>query len=133
AQRRLYVDLLSFPPGQPPRIAPRIPSAAIAEAVLYYGDPNLPPQPRQAFLSVIHEVPDTFPSESSGGLVAAGMAACGALGQFEGADAVISSLEHRQLSEFQSDLVAISAAEYLCPQDALEALRDSREALNQSS
>jgi len=133
AQRRLYVDLLSFPPGQPPRIAPRIPSAAIAEAVLYYGDPNLPPQPRQAFLSVIHEVPDTFPSASSSGLVAAGMAACGALGHFEGADAVISSLEHRQLSEFQSDLVAISAAEYLCPQDALEALRDSREALNQSS
>ena len=60
AQRRLYADLLAFPPGQVPRLAPRSPSAALAEGILYFGDPNAPPQPEAAFLGLLRKVPSAF-------------------------------------------------------------------------
>ena len=60
AQRRLYVDLLAFPGDGTPRLAPRPPAAALAEALLYFGDPNAPPQPDDAFLALLHKVPSAF-------------------------------------------------------------------------
>lgn len=133
AQRRLYVDLIAFPPGQVPRIAPRNASAAVAEAVVYYGDPNLPAQPRQAFLAAIHKVRNTFSDDADRALVTDGELACNGLGHHQSADQMISSLRRRHLSRFESDLVAISAAEYLCPQDILQAVKDAHEILNHRS
>jgi hypothetical protein len=130
APRRLYVDLIALPTVRTPQIAPRTPSAAFAEAVLYYGDPKLPPQPRAAFLAIIHKVPDTFWGAPDAALVADGEAACDGLGHSENAASVLSSLGRRRLSQFESDLVAISAAEYLCPQDSAQAQQDARELLD---
>ena len=59
--------------------------------------------------------------------------ACNDLDHHEGADQVITSLTSRQLNEFESDLVAISAAEYFCPQDSLQAVKDAQDALNQGA
>jgi len=133
AQRRLYVDLIALPSGQVPRIAPRPPSAALAEALLYYGDPNLPAQPAQAFLSLIHKVQGAFSDDSDRAVVADAELTCNGLDHHEGADQVITSLTSRQLNEFESDLVAIFAAEYFCPQDSLQAVKDAQDALNQGS
>ena len=55
AQRRLYVDLLAFPNGQPPRTAQGDPAAALAEGVLYNEDPDLPLQPQAAYLLLLHK------------------------------------------------------------------------------
>ena len=129
----MYVDLIAFPSGQVPRIAPRPPSAALAEALLYYGDPNLPAQPAQAFLSLIHKVQGAFSDDSDRAVVADAELACNGLDHHEGADQVITSLTSRQLNEFESDLVAIFAAEYFCPQDSLQAVKDAQDALNQGS
>ena len=131
AERRLYVDLIAFPSGQPPRIAPRAPAAALAEALLYYGDPNLPAQPRQAFLTVIHKVQGAFSDDSDQAVVADAQLVCNGLDHHQSADQVIASLTSRQLTEFEADLVAISASEYFCPQDSLQALKDAQDALNQ--
>jgi hypothetical protein len=131
AQRRLYADLIAFPRGQTPRIAPRIPSAAIAEAVLYYGDQDLPALPQEAFLALVDKVPGTFTAHADRALVAAGEDACVDLTRSQSAAHVLSTLKRQHLNEFQSDLVAITAAEYLCPQDALRALKDAQEVLNQ--
>ncbi len=133
AERRLYVDLIAFPSGQSPVIAPRAPAAALAEALLYYGDPNVPAQPHQAFLAVIHKVPGAFSDDSDQAVVADGELACTGLGHHQSADQVIASLGNRQLTTFESDLVAISATEYLCPQDSLQALKDAQQALTQGS
>ena len=54
AQRRLYVDLIAFPPGELPHLAAREPAAALAAAEVYYGDPSLPKDPRAAYLKVLH-------------------------------------------------------------------------------
>ena len=131
AERRLYVDLIAFPSGQPPRIAPQAPAAALAEALLYYGDPNLPAQPRQAFLTVIHMVQGAFSDDSDQAVVADAQLVCNGLDHHQRADQVIASLTSRQLTEFEADLVAISASEYFCPQDSLQALKDAQDALNQ--
>jgi hypothetical protein len=133
AQRRLYVDLVAFPSGETPRIAPRAPSAALAEALLYYGDPNLPAQPTQAFLSLIHKVRGAFSDDSDRAVVADAQLACTGLDHHQGASQLITSLTSRQLTEFESDLVAISAAEYFCPQDGLQAVKDAQDALIQVS
>jgi hypothetical protein len=133
AQRRLYVDLVAFPSGQPPQIAPRAPAAALAEAVLYYEDPALPAQPHQAFLALIHKVPGAFSDDANGTVVADAQLACRDLADFQNADQVVTSLTGRHLSTFESDLVAITATEYLCPQDNLQALKDLDTELNQGS
>ena len=54
AQRRLYVDLVAFPPGKLPHLAARQPAAALAAAEIYYGDPSLPKDPKGAYLKVLH-------------------------------------------------------------------------------
>ena len=59
--------------------------------------------------------------------------ACNGLDHHEGTNQLITSLTSRQLTEFESDLVAISAAEYVCPQDGLQAVKDAQDALNQGS
>ena len=133
AQRRLYVDLIAFPSGQPPRIAPRAPAAALAEAVLYYEDPGLPTQPHQAFLALIHKVPGAFSDDSDQAVVADAELACRDLADYQDADQVIASLTSSHLSPFESDVVAITATEYFCPQDSLQALKDLRDDLNQGS
>jgi hypothetical protein len=133
AERRLYVDLLSFPGGQIPRLAPRPPAAALAEALLYYGDPNVPTQPDDAFLALLHKVPSAFSHDTDQALVEDGQLACNGLAHEQGADNVVASLTGRGLSQFEADLVGIAASEYSCPQDALQALKDVQEALTQSS
>ncbi len=132
AERRLYVDLLAFPSGQTPRIAPPGPAAALAEAVLYYGDPNLPAEPRQAYLTLIHKVRGAFSGESDNSVVADGGLVCTHLNRHQDASQVIQSLAGHNLTSFESYVVAVFAAEYFCPQDAAQALKDTQEALNQS-
>jgi hypothetical protein len=133
AERRLYVDLLAFPNGQVPRLAPRSPAAALAEALLYFGDPNAPPQPDEAFLALLRKIPSEFSQDTDQALVADGQLACAGLAHEQGADAVINSLSARGLDEFEASLVGISATEYFCPQDGLQALKDVQEELTQGS
>jgi Glycosyl hydrolases family 43/Protein of unknown function (DUF732) len=129
AQRRLYADLLAFPPGGVPSLAPRSPSAALAEAILYFGDPNAPPQPTAAFLGLLRKVPSAFTYDNDQTLVADGRLACDGLAGEHGADEVVDSLTSRSLDEFEADLVSISATEYFCPQYSLQALKDVQQAL----
>ena len=133
AQRRLYVDLLAFPDGQVPRLAPRPPAAALAEALLYFGDPNAPSQPDEAYLALIHKVPSEFSQDTDQALVADGQLACAGLAHEQGADDVLNSLNSRGLDQFEASLVGISATEYFCPQDGLQALKDVQEELTQGS
>ncbi len=133
AQRRLYVDLLSFPTGQTPRLAPRSPAAALAEAILYFGDPNVPPAPDAAFLGLLHKVPSAFSNDTDQALVADGQLACTGLAHERGAGDVMDSLTSRGLDVFEASLVGISATEYFCPQDSLQALRDVQQELTQGS
>jgi hypothetical protein len=133
AQRRLYVDLIAFPNGQPPRIAPRAPAAALAEAVLYYDDPGLPPQPHRAYLALLHKVPGAFSDDSDQAVGADAQLACRGLAHSLDADQIIASLTSKHLSAFEADLVAISATEYFCPQDSLQALKDLHAELDQGS
>jgi hypothetical protein len=131
AQRRLYVDLLAFPGDGTPRLAPRAPAAALAEALLYFGDPDAPPQPDAAFLALLHKVPSAFSHDADQTLVADGQLACTGLTHEQGADDVIDSLTGRGLDQFEASLVAITATEQFCPQDDLQALKDVQEALTQ--
>jgi hypothetical protein len=131
AQRRLYVDLLAFPGDGTPRLAPRSPAAALAEALLYYGDPATPPQPDAAFLALLHKVPSAFSHDTDQTLVADGQLACTGLAHEQGADDVIDSLTAHGLDQFEASLVAITATEHFCPQDGLQALKDVQEALTQ--
>jgi hypothetical protein len=132
AERRLYVDLIAFPDGQPPRLAPPAPAAALAQALLYYGDPNLPAQPDQAFLAVIHKAQGAFSDDSDQAVVADGELVCRDLAHQQNADQVIGSLRSRQLTQFETDLVAIAATEYFCAQDSRQALKDLQDTLNQA-
>src|SRR3984957_9395485 len=97
AQRRLYVDLISFPKGQVPRIAPSALAAALAEAVLYFGDPHLPSQPDQAYLALVRKVGGSFTGLGNAAVVADGSLACADLSRKEGTDQVSAALERRQL------------------------------------
>jgi hypothetical protein len=131
AQRRLYVDLLAFPTGQLPRVAPRPAAAALAEAILYYGDPDLPSQPTQAYLSLVRGVGDAFSGASDASVVGDGRLACTDLGHRQPTAQVVQSLEQRHLTLFEAYVVAIFATEYFCPQNASQALADLQRALNQ--
>jgi hypothetical protein len=133
AQRRLYADLLAFPAGETPQLAPRPPAAALAEALLYYGDPQAPPQPGDAYLALLHKVPSAFAHDTDQTLMADGQLACAGLSHERGAGTVVGSLTSRGLDEFEADLVGISATETFCPQDSLQALKDVQEALNPGS
>jgi hypothetical protein len=65
--------------------------------------------------------------------VADAQVACDGLDHHQGANQLNTSLTSCQHTEFESDLLAISAAEYFCPQDGLQAVKDGRDALIQGS
>ena len=130
AQRRLYVDLLAFPAGQTPRLAPRPPAAALAEALLYFGDPNAPPQPDVAFLGLLHKVPSAFSHDTDqaldGGRAARVRRSCAT-----SRAPTTSSIPSPAVGWINSKQAwsRISATEYFCPQDGLQALKDVQQAL----
>ena len=129
AQRRLYVDLVAFPPGQPPRIAPGAPAAALAEAALYFNDTRLPSQPAEAYLDLVRQVGRSFAEESDTGILADGHLSCSELSADQSPHRILASLHHRGLSPFQSYVVSIFSTEYLCTQYAGQALDDIRHIL----
>jgi hypothetical protein len=133
AQRRLYVDLLAFPAGGLPRIAPGAPAAALAEAALYYNDTDLPGQPQKAYLTLVRNTGRAFSGASDAGVLADGALSCSALGRGQRPGNILQSLRRRGLTPFQSYVVAIFSTEYLCTQYAREALDDIRRILNGSS
>jgi len=123
AQRRLYVDLLAFPNGQPPRIAQGNPSAALAEGVLYNEDPDLPQQPQAAYLELLHKS-GAFSDDTDAHFVADGSLTCLDLGKHQDAQQILQSLQARRLSVYEAYLVAVFATKYFCPQDVPQALTD---------
>ena len=129
AQRRLYVDLVSVPLNGIPKIPSGDVAAALAEAVLYYGDPNLPSSPTSAYLTLLHTVPGAFIGDSDASVVADGRLTCDDLAQHETALQIEQSLNRQELDPFESYLVAEFASQYFCPQDALQAVRDLRQGL----
>lgn len=129
AQRRLYVDLLAFPAGGIPRLAPGVPAAALAEAVLYDGDPALPSQPKAAYLALVHTVPGAFSDDPDAGVVADGELSCRDLGAHDSAGQVISSLAARGLTTFEAYVAAEFATQYFCPQYSAQALADMQQTL----
>jgi hypothetical protein len=133
AQRRLYVDLLAFPPGQLPRIAPRAPSAALAGAILYYGDPHLPTQPLDAYLTMVHLLDGAPPGTSDASLVADGGAVCRALGRGENASMVSGALASRDLGAYPTYVIAVEATLNACPGYGLQGLKDIQQALSSGS
>ena len=94
AERRLYADLVAFPAGAgaTPRLAPRPPAAALAEALLYYGDPHAPSAPGDAYLALLHKVPSAFAHDTDQTLTADGQLACAGLTHERGAGSVVGSL-----------------------------------------
>jgi hypothetical protein len=114
AQRRLYVDLVAFPRGELPRLAQGAPAAALAEAALYE-NAHLAPQPRQAYLALLHDVGRHWPDVNDAAAVADAELSCRDLRAHESAPQVQASLEKHALTEFQSDLVEIYSAKYFCP------------------
>ena len=78
AQRRLYVDLVAFPPGKLPHLAAREPAAASAAAEVYYGDPSLPKAPQAAYLKVLH-LAGVSATANDAALVTSAATACTAL------------------------------------------------------
>lgn len=129
AQRRLYVDLLALPPNGLPRLAPGDPSAALAEAVLYDGDPALPAQPMAAYLTLLHKVPGAFSGDSDASVVTDGHLSCDDLQSHDSATEVVRSLATRRLTAFESYLVAEFSTEYFCPQAAGQGLIDVQQSL----
>ena len=87
----------------------------------------------QAFLALLHKVPSEFSSDTDQTLVADGQLACAGLAHEKSADEVINSLTARGLDLFEASLVGISATEYFCQQDGLQALKDVQQELAQGS
>ena len=81
ADRGLYLSLLAFPNGQLPRLAAAAPAAALAEAVVYYGDPSLPKDPRADYLELMRKVGGSLSATSNAGLIADATLVCDALGK----------------------------------------------------
>ena len=130
AQRRLYVDLLAFPPHGLPRIAPGAPAAALAEAALYYNDTDLPSQPQQAYLDLVRKVGQAFSDDTDASVLADGNLSCSELNDHRSPRQILVTLRGRGLTPFESYVVAIFATEYLCTQYAPQALQDIRQILN---
>ena len=93
AQRRLYVDLVAFPKGGLPRIASRPAAAALAEAILYYGDPNLPGQPTEAYLTLVRKVGDAFTGDSDASVVSDGKLVCADLSRGQSTAQLVGALQ----------------------------------------
>ena len=130
AQRRLYVDLVAFPPGKLPHLAARQPAAALAAAEIYYGDPSLPKDPKAAYLKVLH-LAGVSATASDAALVAAGATACTDLAKKKGYEEIVAALEARHLSMYESYLAIILAAQYQCSSRIPEATAVMADALNQ--
>ncbi len=133
AQRRLYVDLVAFPKGGLPRIASRPVAAALAEAILYYGDPNLPARPTEAYLTLVRKVGDAFTGDSDASVVSDGKLVCADLSRGQSTAQLVDALQSRRLTLFESYVVAIFAASYFCPQNGQRALSDLQHVLDQPS
>jgi hypothetical protein len=130
AQRRLYVDLVAFPPGQLPHLAAREPAAALAAAEVYYADPSLPKDPRAAYLKVMHFA-GVSASASDATLVSAATTACTELAKKQRYDKIVAALRARSLTTYESYLSIILAAQYQCPTRIPEATQVMVDALNQ--
>ncbi len=133
AQRRLYVDLLAFPPGRLPRIAPGAPAAALAEAALYFNDTSLPSEPTEAYLDLVRQVGRSFSGDPDASILTDGHLVCSELAAGQSSHKILRSLHNRGLSPFQSYVVSIFSTEYLCTQYAGEAVRDIRRILTTGS
>jgi hypothetical protein len=129
AQRRLYVDLLAFPNGRLPRIATGDAAAALAEGVLYNDDPNLPDQPRTAYLLLLRKMSGSFSRDSDASVLAEGMLSCDDLSRHQSARQMLRSLKRRGLNSFEVYVVAIFSTKYFCSQYAPQALVDVRQSL----
>jgi hypothetical protein len=130
AQRRIHVDLLGFSAGQIPHIAPTAVSAALAEAFLYYEDPDLPSSPSAAFLKLVRIVPGISSADTDARLLAAGQYVCAGLSHNVSTTTMLANLHGRGLSTFEGYTIGIFSAEYLCTQNALLALKDLQDVLN---
>lgn len=133
AERGLYLSLLAFPNGQLPRLAAAAPAAALAEAVVYFGDPSLPKSPQADYLELMRKVGPSLSATSNSGLIADAGVACDALGNSKKVKAIISTLKGRDLDTFDSHLVILLAAEYTCPARAAQATQVMVAALNQTA
>lgn len=129
AHRRLYVDLLVFPPGGLPRIAARAPAAAMAEATLYDDDPSLPRQPRPAYLRLIKTIPGYFTGVGNSQAVSDGELACADLTKQDSEAQIVASLAARHLIPFESYVVAQFVAGYLCRSEEPQQSSDIQQAL----
>lgn len=130
AQRRLYVDLIAFPPGQLPHVAAREPAAALAAAEVYYGDPSLPKNPRADYLKVMH-LAGVSASASDAALVSSASAGCADLAKAKPYDQIVAALKARNLTTYEAYLAIILAAQYQCPARIPEATQVMVDALDQ--
>jgi hypothetical protein len=130
AQRRLYVDLVAFPPGKLPHLAARQPAAALAAAEIYYGDPSIPKNPKSAYLKVLH-LAGVSATVNDAALVSAGGTACTDLAKKKGYEQIVAALEARHLSMYESYLAIILAAQYQCSSRIPQATAVMTDALNQ--
>jgi Glycosyl hydrolases family 43 len=122
SERRLYVDLMVFPPSGLPEVAARAPAAAMAEAELYDDDPSLPKQPDKAYSHLISTVPvpGAFAGVSTRHALSAGELACTGLAKEDTASQLVTALAGRGLSAFESYVVMEFAARYLCPKEGAQ-------------
>ncbi len=131
AERRLYVDLVVFPPSGLPEVAARAPAAAMADAELYYEDPSLPKQPQKAYTHLVSTVPvpGAFAGVSAQKAIGLGELACTGLSHHDDSSQLVASLSDRGLDDFESYVVTEFAAQYLCPKDTLQESSDMHQAL----
>ena len=135
AQRRLYVDLLVFPPNGLPKVAARAPAAAMAEAEFFYDDPSLPKQANKAYgrlLSTV-PVPGAFSGVSAKMALSDGELACTGLAKQDDSSTLTASLTRRALTDFESYVVAVLAGQYLCSKDYPREALDMQSALQAGS
>ena len=133
AQRGLYLSLLAFPIGQLPRLAAAAPSAALAAAVVYYGDPSLPKAPQADYLDLMHKVGGSLAATSNTALIADASLTCDALSKGKNVGAILTTLKGRGLDTFDSHLVILLATEYQCPSRTTQATAVMVASLNQTS
>ncbi len=130
AQRRIHVDLLGFSAGHIPHIAPPAISAALADAFLYFDDPDLPSSPSAAFQKLVRMVPGIPSADSDTRLLDDGQYVCTGLSHNTSTGVMLAQLEARGLSSFEGYTIGIFAAEYMCTKYALLALKDLQDILN---
>jgi hypothetical protein len=133
AQRGLYLSLLAFPNGQLPRLAAAAPAAALAEAVVYLGDPSLPKSPQAAYLDLMRKVGGAPAATDKARLISDANLTCDALGKNMNVGAILNTLKGRDLDTFDSHLLILLAAEYQCPSRTNQATAVMVASLNQTS